>query len=212
MSRISASLLVSQARCLFRLEGMLKWLLRKRLAAFATQFGYDVSCMRHVLDTDMGAFLTFARASSISRYRKDAPLDLHYAVKLTGAADADCGPCTQLVVTMALRDGVPGATIARILRGDEAEMTEPTRLGVRYARAVLARDATADDLRAEIERRHGPRAVLSVGFALVASQMFPTLKYALGYGHACTRIDVEGHTITPKLGATKPTTSTLASA
>ncbi|HSD90842.1 MAG TPA: hypothetical protein VLB44_25130 [Kofleriaceae bacterium] len=178
---------------------MLKWFLRKRLAAFETQFGYDTSYMRHVLDTDASAFLKFARASGVSAYRKDVPIDIYYAVKIVGALSADCGPCTQLVVTMALRAGLPAITIAKILRGDDAEMTEPTRLGARFARAVLARDAAADELREQIRRRYGERGVISLGFALVSSQLFPTFKYALGYGHACQRIDLQGTIITPRL-------------
>lgn len=178
---------------------MLKWLIRKRLTAFENQFGYDLSYMRHVLEMDLGAFMKFARAAEVARHRRDAPMDLWYAVKITGALTADCGPCTQLVVTMALKEGVPGATIAKLLKGDEKVMTEPMRLGSRFARAVLARDsATADTLREEIRRRHGERAVISLGLVLAGSQLFPTLKYALGYGHACSRIQVEDRTITPK--------------
>jgi hypothetical protein len=179
----------------------MKWLIRKRLAAFEKQFGYDTSYMRHVLDTDLRAFLRFARAASVSGYRRDCPIDLYYAVGITGAMTADCGPCTQLVVTMALRDGVPGATIAKLVRGNEIDMTEPTRLGYRFARAVLARDPAADELREEILRLHGPRAVISLGLSLVASQLFPTFKYALGYGHACQRIDVAGTTVSPRRAA-----------
>jgi hypothetical protein len=190
---------MSQPAGLSRPPGMLRWLIRKRLASFEKQFGYDVSYMRHVLDTDVGALLRFSRVAGISRYRRDVPIDLYYAVKIAGALHGDCGPCTQLVVTMALRDGLPGATIARIVRGELTEMTAPTRLGVRFARAVLARDPAADGLRDEIERTHGPRAVVSLAFALTASQMFPTLKYALGYGHACQRIEVEGRSIPPRL-------------
>ena len=78
-------------------------------------------------------------------------------------------------------------------------MTEPVRLGGRFARAVLARSPEADALREEIERRHGPRAVITLGLALVASQLYPTFKYAIGYGHACQRIEIEGRTIVPKL-------------
>ena len=183
-----------------RLDGMLKWFIKRRLAAFEREFGYDASYMRHVLDTDLGAFMRFAKATGVSRYRRDVPLDLYVAVGLTGGVHADCGPCTQLGVTMALREGVPATTIARILRGNLEEMTEPTRLGVRFARAVLARDgAAADEARAEIERLHGPRAVISLGLALVASQLYPTFKYALGYGRACSRIEVEGQTISPRL-------------
>jgi hypothetical protein len=178
----------------------MKWLIRKRLTAFEKEFGYDASYMRHVLDTDLRAFLRFARAAgAVSRYRKDVPLDLYTAVGITGTLVADCGPCTQIGVTMALREGVPAVTIAKLLRGDEAEMTEATRLGYRFARAVLARDPVADELREEIARLHGPRAVISLGLALVASQLYPTFKYAIGYGHACQRIQVEGRTITPNL-------------
>ena len=189
---------MSQARRLSRLVGMMKWFIRKRLAAFEKDFGYDVSYMRHVLDTDTSAFIKFARAASSVKYRKDVPMDLYHAVGFTGIVAADCGPCTQLGVTMALREGLPAATITKILRGNLDDMTEPTRLGVRFARAVLARSSEADELREEISRRYGPRAVISLGFALVASQLYPTFKYALGFGHACQRIEVEGTSITPR--------------
>jgi len=179
----------------------MKWMIRRRVAAFERDFGYDASYMRHVLDHDLGAFLKFARIGGISAYRRDVPKDVYHAVKITGAMTADCGPCTQLVVTMALRDGIPGVTIAKVLEGDLAVMTERTRLGVSFARAVLARDPAADDLRAEIERRWGPRAVISLGYALVSSQVYPTLKYALGYGKACQRVDVEGRSIAPRHAA-----------
>ena len=190
---------MSHGPALHRLRGMLTWFIKRRLTAFEKEYGYDASYMRHVLDTDRGAFMRFARATGAMKYRKDVPMDLYCATSLTGVIAADCGPCAQLGVTMALREGVPAATLARIVRGNEADMTEPMRLGVRFARAVLARDPVADELREEIVRLHGPRAVISLGLALVASQMYPTFKYALGYGHACSRIQVEGTTIVPKL-------------
>lgn len=198
--RVDADVMSQRSR-LARLVGMMKWLIRKRLTAFEQQFGYDAAYMHHVLNTDLGAFMRFARATGVSRYRKDVPIDLYYAVSIVGALTADCGPCTQLCVTMALRAGVPGVTIAKILRGDDIEMTEPTRLGAQFARAVLARSPAADELREEIVRRHGPRAVITLSLALVASQLYPTFKYALGFGHACQRIDVEGRSIVPKLVA-----------
>lgn len=190
---------MSHGGLLPRLKGMLKWLVRKKLTKFEKEFGYDASYMRHVLDTDFGAFMAFARVQGIGRYRKDAPLDIYAAVGLTGSLIADCGPCTQLGVTMALREGVPPQTIAKLMQGDESVMTEPTRLGARFARAVLARDPAADELREEIVKRYGQRALISLGLALVASQMYPTFKYALGYGHACQRVTVDGQMIVPKL-------------
>jgi hypothetical protein len=177
---------------------MMKWFTHRKLAAFEKEFGYDASYMHHVLDTDFRAFVKFARATAIGRYRKDVPPDVHCAVALAGVIAADCGPCAQLGITMALREGVPGATIAKIVRGDLDQMTEPTRLGVQFARAVLARDVVAaDEARAELERRYGKRSIVTLGLALCASQLYPNFKYALGYGRSCQRLQVEDASIAP---------------
>jgi hypothetical protein len=181
---------------------MLKRFIHKKLAAFEKDFEYDASYMHDLLDTDFGAFRKWARAVAIGSYRKDVPLDVYTAVGLVGVVAADCGPCAQLGVTMALREGVPGATIATILRGNLDAMTEPTRLGVRFARAVIARDSLiVEETRTELERRYGKRALVSLGFALCAAQLYPTFKWATGYGHACQRLQVEGTTIATKLVA-----------
>lgn len=87
---------------------MVRWLIHRKLAAFEKDFGYDASYMHDVLDTDFGALMKFARATAIGNYRKDVPVDVHAAVTFVGVIEADCGPCAQLMVTMALRRGVPG--------------------------------------------------------------------------------------------------------
>ena len=69
---------------------------------------------------------------------------------------------------------------------------------MRFARAVLARDAAADACRDEIVRRWGPRAVLALAFGVMGAQLYPTLKYALGHGQACTRVVVAGQSISPR--------------
>ena len=177
---------------------MLKWMIRRKLAAFEREHGYDASYMHEMLTIDLGAFLKFARATGIGAYRKDAPLAMYFAAGLTSSMHADCGPCTQLGVDFALRAGVPAPVIAAIVAGDEAAMPREVALGVRYARAVLAHDADADRWREEILAGWGPRAVLALAFAIMAAQLYPTLKYALGHGKACTRVVVAGQTVTPR--------------
>ena len=110
---------------------------------------------------------------------------------------ADCGPCTQLGVGFALSAGVPAATIAAVVKGDLAAMSPEVALGVRFARAVLARDPVADACREEIVRRWGPRALLALAFGVMGAQLYPALKYALGHGQACTRILVAGQAVSP---------------
>jgi hypothetical protein len=177
---------------------MLKWLIKNRLAAFQNKFGYNVDYARQILDADAGAFFRFARLSGLSSYRRDVPRDVYYATKLTSTVLEDCGPCTQLMVAMALSDGVDPRTLASILDGSEAVLSDEVRLGIRFARAVAAHDIAADDLRDDIVRRWGPRALVSLAFAITAARLYPTIKYALGHGKACQRIVVAGETIVPR--------------
>src|SRR5579859_3236601 len=153
---------------------MLKWLIRRKLDAFQRTYGYDVSYMREMLDADLGAVLRVARLDGMANYRRDIPLDAYYAAKLVGTVSEDCGPCTQLMVAMALRDGVPPRTIAAVLEGDAAThngaLDDGARLCVRFARATLAHDPAADELRDEIARRWGPRAVVSLAFGIAAAR------------------------------------------
>ncbi len=176
---------------------MMKWLIRRKLAAFEREHGYDASYMREMLDTDLGAFLKFARAVRINTYRKDVPTEVYYAAGLTSSIQADCGPCTQLGVGFALAAGLAPATVAAIVAGKDAALSRESSIGVRFARAVLARDPEVDVWREEIERRWGKRAVLSLAFSVLAGQMYPTIKYATGHGKACTRVVVAGTNVIP---------------
>ena len=174
---------------------MLRWLLRRQIAAFEKRYDYDMSYARDLLAADPGALLALARLSGLSRYRRDVPADVYFAAKLTGTMAEDCGPCTQLVVAMGLEASVPAATLAALVSGHDSLLDEPVQLGAAFARAVLAHDAAADELRAEIARRFGPRAVVSLAFALASARVYPTLKYALGHGVSCQRIVVGGKSI-----------------
>jgi hypothetical protein len=72
-------------------------------------------------------------------------------------------------------------------------MGEDASLAYRFAGAVLARDLeAADPLRGEIARRWGKAGLVDIGMALTTARMYPTLKYALGHGRACSRVMVGG--------------------
>jgi hypothetical protein len=174
---------------------MMKWLIRNRLNAFERKYGYDVTYMRELLDTDLGAFMAFARATKLGNYCRDVPSDVRWAARLVSIVSEDCGPCTQLSVALALADGVDAAAISAVLADDRARMSAEVKLGVEFARATIAHAPEADELREGITRRWGKRAVISLAFAILASRMYPTLKYALGHGKACQRVVVAGQPV-----------------
>src|SRR5689334_5939036 len=126
---------------------MLTWLIKNRLAAFERRYDYDTSYMRELLAIDRRAFLAFARACKLADYRRDLPRDVAIAAGLTSIIAEDCGPCTQLGVTLALEAGCKPQVIAAIIRGDEAALPDDVALGRRFARAVIEHAPAADELR-----------------------------------------------------------------
>ena len=48
---------------------MLKWLLKRRIAAFEREFGYDTSYLREMLDADVKAVMALWKVQGMSQYR-----------------------------------------------------------------------------------------------------------------------------------------------
>lgn len=180
---------------------MLKWLIRRKLAAFEREFGYDTSYARAILAADTRALLAYAKIEKMGRYRRDVPLAVWYAAGLVSIVHEDCGPCAQLGVTMARRDGVPAAIIAAVLAGDDDALPADVRLGVEFARAAIAHAPETDALRERIVARWGERAAISLAFAIAAAKVYPAVKYAMGYGKTCQRLVVDDEPIAVRSAA-----------
>ena len=176
---------------------MLRAYLARWIDGFEKTFNYDASYMRHVLRVSPGSLMKFAlgtRAPDV----KAAPHEAMIAAGLVGTLSEDCGPCVQVAVDIATANGVDPTVLRGVLAGDETAMGETAALAYRFARATLARDMEAcDPLRDEIVRRWGDKALVAISLAIVASRMYPTLKYALGYGKTCSRVTVGGETVAP---------------
>jgi len=134
----------------------------------------------------------FGRVTALGRYRRDVPIEAWSAAGITAVRHEDCGPCTQLSVAMAERAGVRPDVLRALLEEDPDAMPADVALVWRFTRATLEHDAAADQYRQAIVKRWGPRALVSLAFAIVAARSYPTVKYAMGHGQACTRVVVGG--------------------
>ncbi|HKP26000.1 MAG TPA: hypothetical protein VJV39_19175, partial [Dongiaceae bacterium] len=134
------------------------------------------------------------------------PMAGWYAAKIVAAMSEDCGPCVQLSVRMAEKSGVPESDLRAVIAGDVARMSDDASLGYRFAKAAIARGVELDDLRVEVVRRWGRKALGALAINIVTTRAFPAMKHALGHGHACVTVDIGGYVI----AAHKPTRSTTA--
>ncbi len=55
--------------------------------------------------------------------------------------------------------------------------------------------AVAEWLRPEVVARWGERGLVTLAFAIASARVYPTVKYALGYGQACRRVAIAGETV-----------------
>jgi hypothetical protein len=171
---------------------MLKWLMRRGITAFERRWDYDAGYVRDLIEADPRAAWKFMRATSLGTYRRNVPVDALFAASITAVRAEDCGPCTQLGVSMAERAGVDPTVLTAVLTETPGAMPPDVALAWRFTRATLDHDPAADQYRDEIVRRWGPRALVSLAFAIVTARMYPTVKYAMGHGKACTRLVVGG--------------------
>jgi hypothetical protein len=175
---------------------MVKWMLRKAIDKFEREWNYDASYMRELIEASPRAAWLFSRAAALGQFRRDIPIEAWYAAGITAVRHEDCGPCTQLGVTMAERAGVSAAVLRAVLADAPETMPPDVALAWKFTRATLAHDPAADQYRDAIVQRWGKRALISLAFAITAARIYPTVKYALGHGKACTRIVVGGSPVT----------------
>jgi hypothetical protein len=175
---------------------MIRWALRKVIDKFERDWSYDASYMRDIIDASPRAAWLFSRVTALGQFRRDLPIEPWFAAGITAVRHEDCGPCTQLAVTMAERAGVNPAVVRAVLSDDADAMPPDVALAWKFTRATLAHDAAADDYRDEVVKRWGRRALVSLAFAITAARIYPTVKSALGHGKACVRVVVGGTPVT----------------
>jgi alkylhydroperoxidase family enzyme len=150
------------------------------LRSAGKRYGYDTSYLDMMRKQSPSAFFKFAPLMKAAGHREVAPVDASFAAKLVGALAEDCGPCTQLVVDMALEAGMAKDQIEAVLRRDPGAMNSTTLLGFRFADAVVRRSQD-DEHREAVRARWGEKGVIDLTLALQMGRMFPMVKAGLGY-------------------------------
>jgi hypothetical protein len=170
---------------------MLRAYFNRFIGRMEKQWSYDASYLRMVNRQSPWTFLKFSMVTQVVN-RRDAPAEVLAAAGIVGTLAEDCGPCTQIGVDMAAASGVPASVLRAILAADEAGMGEGPALAYRFARAVLDHSVEADAMRDQIVSRWGEKGLVAIAMAITTARMYPTLKYGLGYGKACSRVLVAG--------------------
>jgi hypothetical protein len=121
--------------------------MRRGLAAFERQWNYDASYVHEIVEVDPRAAWMFQRAAALGKYRKDVPKAALFAAAITAVRHEDCGPCTQLGVSMAERAGVDPKVLRAVLTETPVMMPPDValawRLLARHSITIRQRTSTA---------------------------------------------------------------------
>src|SRR4051795_12058017 len=105
-----------------RRSDMIRWVLRRAIDKFERDWNYDASYMRDMIEASPRGAWLFSRVTALGQFRRDIPVEAWCAAGITAVRHEDCGPCTQLGVTMAERAGVSASVLRAVLSDDPAAM------------------------------------------------------------------------------------------
>jgi len=180
---------------------MLKNILHRAIRRFERQFGYDATYLHDVANHAPLAAWKFALAQWPANHRQAISRDAWHAAHLAGALSEDCGPCVQLSIDMAARDGMEPEKLAALVRGEPDAAGTDAALAFRYGLAVATNAPSAIELVEQARARFGDRGLISLAFGVTFARIYPTLKRGLGHGRACAKVVIRNETVAVKSAA-----------
>ncbi len=159
--------------------------MRPLLARAERELGGSVDWMRHVLDASPRAFRRFLAFLWLAGYRRAAPADAWHVAALVATRGEDCGPCVQIALNLARKDGVPREVLLAVLEGRHDDLPAPLADAARFADAIVTRNGLEQAPRERLRGLWGDAAVVELSFAVASARVFPTAKRGLGFATSC---------------------------
>lgn len=175
---------------------MIRMLIKSRIDAAERELGESVEYMRHILRVSLRAFLRFARIFSISDYRGRLPADAYHVARIVAARGEDCGTCVQIEVNLGSKSDLSTEVLQAVI--DRAPERLPKRLQLIYqfVEAVVENTGADVALREEVVNTYGQDGLVELSLAIGASRFLPIVKRTLGYGTACSKVELRVETET----------------
>lgn len=169
---------------------MLKWILTRLVDSTRTQLGVDnMDYAYRLRDVAPGRLIRFSFIKTVEGPRRATPPAVYHAAGLAAAMVEDCGPCVQIHVNLALKDGVAPEVMAALVQGQLDRAPPDAVLGFRLGDAV-ARGNACDDLRDAVTQAWGETGVIELAFTIATARFYPAVKRGMGYAHACEKVKI----------------------
>ncbi len=174
---------------------MLSSLTLSTIDRLETQTGEKADYLRDVVHQSPLAFAKFLLAMPMANHcrtlRDPQGRAAWHLARLIATRHEDCGPCVQIVVDMALAEGVDAGLLHQALGGSFESLPEPLHEVCALAKAVVTSAPDAAFHADRVAERFGRGALVDLGFAIIGGRLFPTLKRTLGHARSCSTVRIE---------------------
>jgi alkylhydroperoxidase family enzyme len=170
---------------------MIRLIILNRLATAEKELGVSMDYLRHILRVSLRAFFRFLKFFRLSEYRRALPAAPYHVARIVATRDEDCGPCLQIEVALAKKDGVPADVLRAVLAGEASNLSEDLADVYRFTEAVVRASGEEDLYRERVRRRYGEEGLVELALAMAWCRVFPITKRALGHAMSCAKVRVE---------------------
>lgn len=170
---------------------MIRTLAGKRLDAAERELGESHDYMRHILNTSLRAFLRFAKIFPISDYRRGLPADAYHVARIVAARDEDCGTCVQVEVNLGIRSKVEPGILQAVIDRRPDQLPANLRTVYEFVEVLMEKTGADNELRESVRQEYGEEGLVELALAIGASRFLPSVKRTLGYGTACSLVEVK---------------------
>ena len=164
-------------------------LVEPKIKKMEAQFGVPMDEARYVARHSFGAFRALGKTQDSANYRHVLPKEAYHVARLVADQIEDCGTCLQLVVNVALKDGVAPELLQAVLDGELGNLPLELVDVYHFTNRILNREDDPD-LRERLIARYGEEGFIELALAFSAPRIYPTLKRALGFAVSCSRFHV----------------------
>lgn len=168
----------------------MKWFLTRAIASTGKQLGdVNMDYAYRLRDVAPWRLVRFSFIKTVEGPRSTTPPEVYHAAGLAAAMAEDCGPCVQIHVNLAIKDGVPAGVLTALLARNLALAGADAALGFQFGAAVASGDDTSA-LRDAIVARWGEQCVIELAFTIATARFYPAVKRGMGYAQACEKIKI----------------------
>lgn len=179
---------------------MFRSLMTRMIQAMEKQLGVEAPYAYHLRDVAPARLWRFSMIKVVEGNRNITSREVYHAAGLGSAMAEDCGPCVQIHVNLAQKDGVAPDILRNLVAHNLAAVPKDVADAFQFGQ-VVSKGEMADDYRDAVRAKWGEAGLAELAFTVAVARFYPAVKRGLGFAQSCERVVVGDRVTLPRKAA-----------